>query len=234
MPVEVLDQSPQRVAVGGDEHDQARPEVGHERVGPVRQGPRQHVGQALAHGDDLGRQVGVPRIVGHVVLAAPLDGRRRHVEGAPPHLDLLGPVLRRGLLLVLAGQTAVVPLVQSPRSPYRDPGPAAALQRQGRGADRTDLQRRVDDVGQHAGVGEQLAGPLGLGLAGGRQVGVPPAREQVGVVPGRAAVAQQHEGRRHGRRAYARTLVAPKLRTCGARGHLLDDRRRRRVWRRRR
>ena len=77
-----------------------------------------------------------------------------------------------------------------------DREPAAAGRRQGE-------LGRADGPGQHRGVqdpqvqavggGQELATGPGLGLAGGGQVDVDPAREEVLGVPGGLAVTEEHQ-----------------------------------------
>ena len=52
---------------------------------------------------------------GFEVVVCLQNGRRWSGEGSSPDLDLLGAELLDGFFLVLAGQIAVVSLVQSPR-----------------------------------------------------------------------------------------------------------------------
>ena len=196
-PVEVLDQRPQAVAVGGDEHGAAGLEVGDDGVVPVRQHAHDDVGQALGAGTDLRRQRGVARVVVLRPRVVVGQGRRRGVVGAAPAHELLLAVLGQRLGLVLALQRAVVALVQPPRPAHRDPQPVGRLQRQLGRADGPLLQRRVHDVGQQVVLDEQRAAAHGLGHALLGEVDVDPAGEQVLLVPVALAVAEQHERADH-------------------------------------
>ena len=86
-----------------------------------------------------------------------------------------------------------MPLVEPPVPADRDP--RAALREQGQldGADGPGLQRGVDDVGADVVLGHEVAGRRGLGLAERGEGGVPPAGEEVELVPLALAVAEQHE-----------------------------------------
>src|SRR5437660_2495407 len=193
--VEVLDQRPQRVAVGRDEHHAARSQVGHDPVVPVRQHARHHVLQALAARPQLGREAGVAGIAGLALQRLALQRRRRGVVRAAPEHELLLAVPLERLPLVLPLQRTVVALVQPPRPPDRDPVPAADVERDVRGADGAAQDGRVQDVGQQPAVAQQLARSLRLGLAGRGEADVHPAGEQVQGVPLALAVAEQQQPR---------------------------------------
>ena len=129
-----------------------------------------------------------------------------------------------------------MPLVQPPRPPHRDPGPPARVEGEGGGADRPRLQRRVHHVGQHAGVGEQLAGARGLGLAGGERSA---SHQPVNRLASFHVDWPWRSSTRVSDMADERTLrafVAPKRFRRGARGRVPRSScvRRRRRWRRRR
>ena len=82
----------------------------------------------------LGAEVGVARVAGLRVLVVVVDRRRRDVVGAAPEHELLLAVLLEGLLLVLALQRAVVPLVEPPGAAHRDPVPVGRVEREVGGA----------------------------------------------------------------------------------------------------
>jgi hypothetical protein len=128
------------------------------------------------------------------VLVVVGDRRRGYVVGPAPEHELLLAVRVQGLLLVLGLERAVVPLVEPPAAPHRDPQPVGGAERQLGGADRAPQHRRVYHVRQQVLVAQQLAAPAGLVLAPRRQVHVDPAGEQVLRVPLALAVAEQHEG----------------------------------------
>jgi hypothetical protein len=86
-----------------------------------------------------------------------------------------------------------MPLVEAPAVHHGQPGAVHLVQR---------VPERAGRALEHAGVGqvevvtfafEQLAGVLGLFDAGFREVHVGPAGEAVFKVPGRFAVAYEHE-----------------------------------------
>src|SRR5205085_1657244 len=116
--------------------------------------------------------------------------------------------LGQRLGLVEALQRAVVALVQPPVAIRRDPQPVSDLEGEVGGADGPALERGVDDVDVELRVPEELPAAAGLLLAEGREVHVVPAGEEVQLVPGALAVAEEDE-RRHG----ADDISPPKLST---------------------
>ncbi len=194
--VEVLDDGPEAVAVGGQEHRLAGLQVGHHVGGPVGQHPRDDVLEALG-----ARQVRTEACVARVTDLGPLvvvgERRGRDVEAAAPEHELLLAVLLHRLLLVLALEGAVVALVEPPAALDRDPVPVGGVERQARGVDGATLHRGVHDVGEDAGLAEELtpADRLGAALVGQRDVD--PAGEEVLGVPLALTVAEQDEGVGH-------------------------------------
>ena len=193
----------------GHEHGLAGLEVGDDRALPVRQQAVDHELERLGAGH-LAVDRGVARVVHLAELAVVGEGRRRHVEGAAPQLELLGTELLERLRLVLALQRAVVALVEAPGAGDRDPQPVGGVERDVRGLDRPAEQRGVQHVGEDPGLGEQLAAAPGLVLALLGQADVHPSGEQVQFVPLALAVAEQDESaghalslRRAGRRSEA-------------------------------
>ena len=138
-------------------------------------------------------EVRVPGVAGLGVLVGVADRRRRGVVGAPPQHELLLAVGLQGLLLVLALQIAVVPLVEPPGPANRDPVPVGRIQGQVGRRDGPTQQRGVQHVGQHTGVGQQRAAADRLRGALLRQGHVDPAGELVQRVPGALAVTQQDQ-----------------------------------------
>ena len=194
--VEVLDQRAQAVAVGGDEHRLAGPQVRDDRRLPVGQEAGDDVLEALGAGQ-VGAEVGVLRQPGLRELAVVVERRRRDVEGAAPEHELLLAVRLEGLLLVLALQGAVVALVEAPGALDRDPVPVGDVEgRRGR-VDRAAQQRGVHDVGEYAGVAQELARPDALGAALVVERDVDPPGEEVLGVPLALAVAEQDQGVGH-------------------------------------
>ena len=76
MPVEVLDERAQAVAVGGDQDGPAGLEVGHDLGLPVGQEARDDVLEALGAGQ-LVAEVGVARVAGLRELVGVVERRRR-------------------------------------------------------------------------------------------------------------------------------------------------------------
>ena len=151
--------------------------------------------------------------------------RWRGVEGAAPEHELLLAVLLQRLLLVLALEGAVVALVEAPGAAHRDPVPVGGVEGQRGRGDRSPLQRGVHDVGQQAGLDEQLAAADRLGAALVGQVDVDPAGEEVLGVPLALAVAEQDQGVGHSTapavaqvRALDRAGVGPGLAVGGLGG----------------
>ncbi len=120
-PVEVLDQGSQRVAVRDDQHRFAAAQVRDDDVGEIRQEADHHVGQAF--GQRAAADVGVSGVGVLAELAALLDRWWRDVVAAPPRHELLVAVAGLGLGLVQPLQRPVVPFVEPPAAPYRNPQP---------------------------------------------------------------------------------------------------------------
>ena len=117
----------QAVAVRGDQHRAAGPQVGDDAGLPVGQHPGDDVLEALGAGH-LVAEVGVPRVADLGELVVVVQRRRGHVEAAAPEHELLLAVLRERLLLVLALEGAVVPLVEPPGAAHRDPVPVGRVE----------------------------------------------------------------------------------------------------------
>ena len=99
-----------------------------------------------------------PGIVAGVVLARPIHRRRGNVVAPPPNQHLVLPVLVDGLLLVQPLQSAVMPLVELPRLRGGDPHEVRLLEDVPEGADGALLEGREGDVGDDAGVLDEIAG----------------------------------------------------------------------------
>ena len=144
----------------------------------------------------IGAEVRVARVARLRPLVVVVQRRRRDVVRAAPEHELLLAELLEGLLLVLALQRAVVPLVEPPRP--LAPGSSAGRRRRARGS-AVVIARRSSEVcttsGSRPGSRQQLAAGLGLGAALVGQVDVDPAGEEVLRVPVALAVAEQHQGR---------------------------------------
>lgn len=98
----------------GDQHVETGEKLRRDDVVPIWQHPRNNVLQALRTGQHVGWQEPVARIMDRVLRTRNVDGRRRYVVAASPHMRLLGTVLFSGCLLVETLQRAVVTFVQSP------------------------------------------------------------------------------------------------------------------------
>src|SRR5690606_39092529 len=131
-------------------------------------------------------------VVVRVELVVVGDRRRRHVVAAAPDLHLLGPEALGRLRLVAAGEVAVVALVQPPVPFHGDPRAVHRPQRQLHRVDGAGLQRGVGHVGGDAALGHQAPRLDRLPLAELGELGVPPAGEEVQLVPLALAVAEQH------------------------------------------
>src|ERR1700761_1236132 len=180
--VQVLDQGAQRVAVRHDQDRAAGPEVGHDLVVPVRQHPGQHVLEALGTRPGLGRQDGVARVgrLGELVVVG--DRRRRDVVGTAPEHELLVTELGPGLGFVFALQGAVMPLVQPPGPPDREPEQARLVQGDVGRLDGPRQDRGVHRGRPQPGLGQQLAAGRRLLLPGRGQAHVhPPGEQALGV-----------------------------------------------------
>src|SRR5699024_10231659 len=210
--VEVLDDGAQGVAVRRQQDNLARLQIRDDLLLPVRQGPLQHVLETFRVRDGL---TGIPVVGVLGVLAAGLDRRRRHIVGAPPGHELLLAELVTDLLLVLALQGAVVPLVQAPGTLDVDPVPFGDVQGEVRGGDGAAQQGGVNDVRQDAGVHHQLPTAAGFVHPVGRQGHVHPSGAEALGIPFTLAVAEQYELVGHGssvphHRHYSVTGTTPR------------------------
>mmetsp|Transcript_62039 Transcript_62039/g.146951 ORF Transcript_62039/g.146951 Transcript_62039/m.146951 type:complete len:261 (+) Transcript_62039:2422-3204(+) len=191
--VEVLDQGPDAVAVGRDQHALAALDGWGNGLVPERQHAGDRVLQAFGQRDVGGVQAAVAAVAAFAARVGRLQGRRRGVVAAAPDQHLLVAVLLGHVGLVQALQRAVVAFVQAPGVAHRQPGAVHLVQAVPQRPDRALEHRGVGDVEVVAGFLQQPAGLLGLLDAGGRQVDVGPAGEAVFQVPGRFAVADQDE-----------------------------------------
>ena len=141
----------------------------------------------------------VARVVHLAELGVVGEGGRRNVERAAPEHELLLAELLEGLGLVLALQRAVVALVEAPRALDGDPRAIGGVEGDVGGLDGAGEHRGVQDVGQQARLGEQLAAALGFGLALLGEPDVDPSGEEVELVPFALAVAEEDQriGRGH-------------------------------------
>ncbi len=108
-------------------------------------------------------------------------------------MHLLGAEFLDRLFLVLSGQRAVMAFVEAPVLHLLDPHLVHFLERQPQRLDGAGLQRGEGDVEFEPGLLQQRAGAARLGLALGRQFHIPPAGEEVELVPFALAMAQEHE-----------------------------------------
>ena len=144
-------------------------------------------------GSSVGREIGVARSRRSGGVAV-VERRRRDVVGAAPDLHLLVAELRRRLLLVLALQRAVVPLVEPPRPPHRDPRAVAAraarARRCGSRAAAATCARRRERRPARASSSPPRTASRSPCVG---EVDVDPAGEQVRQVPVALAVAEQDQ-----------------------------------------
>ena len=175
--------------MGGDQDGLAGLELRDDLRLPVRGHTLDHVGQGLGLRD---RVAGVTRIVVLGVLIVRIDLRRRGGIGAAPDHELLVAVLLADLGLVLALQSAVVTLVETPVALDGNPQTIGLVKGDVGGVDGTTQQRGEDDVRQDVLLLEQLAATLGFldTLLGQRDVD--PAGELIGFVPCALSVTEQY------------------------------------------
>ena len=144
---------------------------------------------------DVGRvDVAVAGVGGHVEGVAGDERRGRGVVAAAPQHELLVAELLLDLGLVLPLQVPVVALVEAPVPAHGEPAAAGGGQGELGRADGPGEHRGVQDA-QVQALARRPGAPAGggLGLAGGGEVDVDPAREQVLGVPGGLAVAEQDQ-----------------------------------------
>jgi hypothetical protein len=191
--VEVLDQRPQAVAVGRDQHPLAAPHRRRDRLAPVRQEPRHRILQALGEWDVVVRELRVARVVAGVALVVGGERRRTDVVAAAPDLDLGLAKLLGHLRLVEALERAVVALVEPPAPVDRDPHQVHVLEHDPQRLDRAPEDRGVRDVEDVAALVERLRRLVGFLNALLREPDVGPPREPVLLVPDALAVTEQHQ-----------------------------------------
>mmetsp|Transcript_24887 Transcript_24887/g.52754 ORF Transcript_24887/g.52754 Transcript_24887/m.52754 type:complete len:203 (-) Transcript_24887:2-610(-) len=185
----------------GHKHSLPCLELGLDLGLPIRHHAGDGVLEALCVRDVLAIEARILCLVGRVVLAGLLQGRRRDVEAAAPDLDLLGAVLDHCLLLVEAREAAVHALVEAPSLVHGHEELVSRLECEVQGLDGPLEEGGVGNVDLDALRFEQLAGTLALPHTLIRQVHIDPAREAIRDIPLRLAVAREDkEGmrRRHG------------------------------------
>ena len=192
-PVEVLHERPEAVAVGGDEDALPVPEVGHDRVVPVRQEAGNRVLERLGERQQVLRETRVARVAAGMPLVVRGEGGRRRRVGAAPDLHLLLAELLRRLGLVEALERPVVPLVEAPAPLHRDPHEVHPLERDPERPDGPFQDRGVGHVEDVAALLQELRPGDRLLQTLRREVHVRPPREAVLEVPGALAVPQQDQ-----------------------------------------
>jgi hypothetical protein len=190
--VQVLHQSPQAVSVGGNEDGLSGFEFGDNVGFPVRNDA------VKSRCEGFGKVfrpvgIGVPFIVGWVVLAGLVDGRWGDIVAATPDQDLVLSVLVDGLLLVETLKATVVTFVDLPRLGDRNPHAVRLFEDVPKGSDGTLLQRRKGNVGLDAGLLDELSTVGGLDVTGLAQWAIVPPGELVGEVPRRFSVTDEDE-----------------------------------------
>mmetsp|Transcript_17479 Transcript_17479/g.25515 ORF Transcript_17479/g.25515 Transcript_17479/m.25515 type:complete len:364 (-) Transcript_17479:959-2050(-) len=191
--VQLLDQSPQRVAVSGDDHPLATPDGRCNGLVPVHPEPSLGELEGLGHGDLCVGQPLVPPVMTWPVLARFGEGRRGDVVASAPDVHLVDSMLVHGLLLVEALQGPVVALVQAPVLGDGDPHQVQPPQHRHAGFDGSLQDRGVGEVELEPALLEQSPGLLGLLHALLGQGHVVPPREAVLLVPLALPVPDQHQ-----------------------------------------
>lgn len=191
--IEILDQSPQTVSVGGDQNLLPGSNCG--RNGLIPEGGEAIDGVFETFGErDEGRvDVGVFGVVPGVHGVVLGHERGRDVVRPSPDRDLFLSVQGSGLGLVQTLKTAVHALVEAPRADDGDPVKVELV---------LDVEERLDGALEDAGEGdvkdkvvvlEDLSCGDRFGLSCGREVGVKPAAEAVLKVPRAFSVADDDE-----------------------------------------
>ena len=175
--------------MGGDQHGLAGAQLRLDGGLEVGLDTLDDVGQALGFRN---RVTGVTRVVVLRVLVVRVDLGRRGRVGATPQHELLVTVLLTNLGLVLALQSAVVTLVETPVTLNRNPQAIGGIQCDVGGVDGTTQQGGEDDVRQDVLLLEQLATTLGFGFALLGQRDVHPSGELIGLVPCALSVTEQY------------------------------------------
>jgi hypothetical protein len=155
--------------------------------------------------------VGIAAVAALAAGVTRLQRRRRGVVAAAPDEHLRITVLRGHVGLVQALQAAVVALVQAPVVDHRQPGAVHLVECMPQCPDGALEHRGVGHVELEAGLLQQPAGLLRLGHAGVGERHVGPAGEAVFQVPGRFAVADQHELVHGGRWWSGCTAAKPQI-----------------------
>src|SRR5262249_18444627 len=139
-----------------------------------------------------------------------LAARRRHVVGAAPDMDLLlAPALAR-IVLVEAGEIAIVAFVEREVFPGREAGLADLREQQIERMLGAREHRGERDVELKALPPQLAAGVFRLRNALLRQVRILPAREQVFQIPFALAVTHEHEKTiAHFTRSVCRGQISP-------------------------
>ena len=155
----------------------------------VRLNALDHVGKAFGFRN---RIAGVARIIILRILVVRIDLRRRSGVGTAPQHELLVTVLLTDLSLVLALQSAVVTLVQTPAALDRNPQAIGLVQRHVGGIDGTTQHRGEDDVRKNVLLLEQATAILGFldTLLGQRDVD--PAGELISFIPCALSMTEQY------------------------------------------
>src|SRR5450830_120338 len=191
--IEMLHDRAQAVAVRRHEHLLSGREARHDGVVPVRERAGHDRLEALRPRQQLGRQLRVTRIEARVPRIALIERRRQDRVAAPPLMELRVSVFLRRLLLVEAGQRAVVPLVQAPRALDGQPELVELLEEDLGREDRPRQERREHAVETEALRLQQPPGGLGFLDALRGEPHVHPAGETVLEVPRALAVADEDE-----------------------------------------
>ena len=181
--VQMLNESTEGVAVGGNDDVLTGLEVGGDLVLPVGEdtveGGGEGLGEVLVEG-----VAGVPGVVGGVVLGGGVDGGRGDVVRTTPDEDLVLAVLVDGLLLVEALEGTVVTLIELPGLVGGDPHEVGLLEDVPQSADGSLQEGGVGDGGLEALGLDELTSLDDLLVALGAERDVDPSGELVLKIPG--------------------------------------------------
>ena len=175
--------------MGGDQHGLAGAQLRLDGGLEVGLDTLDDVGQALGFRN---RVTGVTRVVVLRVLVVRVDLGRRGRVGATPQHELLVTVLLTNLGLVLALQSAVVTLVETPVTLNRNPQTICGIQSDVGGVDGATQQGGEHDVRKDVLLLEQLAATLGFGFTLLGQRYVDPAGELVSFIPCALSMTEQY------------------------------------------
>mmetsp|Transcript_7598 Transcript_7598/g.22264 ORF Transcript_7598/g.22264 Transcript_7598/m.22264 type:complete len:374 (-) Transcript_7598:147-1268(-) len=192
--VQVLDEGPEGVSVGGNDDRSAVRQLGGDGFLPVGNDALEGGGEGL--GEFLGPvlEVGVALVVGGVVLGGLVDGGWGNIVAASPDEYLVLSELVDGLLLVESLESTVVSFVDLPGLGDGDPHAVGLFEDVPEGSDGTLLHGGKGDVGLDSGLADELSSLGGLDVSGVTERTIVPSGELVSEVPGRFSVSDEDQG----------------------------------------